>query len=582
MKLPPAHFLAPVVCAVFAIAGWQTGGEKDTAPKPGTAVEAPIRKTKRSSPRTSGARDMPAEVRERLARIHAARTPEDRMRATLQLAHSLPVSDLERWYVADWFNIHDGMESNVFYRITRARWLAEDPAGLMAYSLRRNSEKTHEVAGQWAKQDPAAALAFLISTKNAPNDFQRLVYAMAGPLAAADPALAIGKVLPLRAALGEDQGGALTQMIGELAKHSPDLLKRESAAWPASLQNIVSNQLVIASLTADFASGVASLRDAPDGKRRFIEAIQHNSEMFKELAKHLDRIPPGWFAEVALDNPYYVVNEDPEKWLKTDLAALGFDDEKAKRLRSYALSYFASKNPEGALAMLDGEELDENQRENLLGNSLSNLARRDKAKAEEWAARLSDPKEIEQARQAIENAESERPGKPPLTAADWLAGLDGKDGNSMWQYSRATRSWDRDQLADAVREFDQLPADRKSAIASKLVTTGDYGPPELRGMAIRQMLDDPPPADPNRGDSGALTRQASGLVSEWGRKDPVAAGRWVNSLPAGEARLWAAKNLAAQWAEYEPSAARRWAAGLPASERQQVEAYLKSGGTDQP
>jgi hypothetical protein len=582
MKLPPAHFLAPAVCAAFAIAGWQAGGEKDTALQSGTAVEAPARKTKRSSPRTSGARDMPAEVRERLARIHAARTPEDRMRATIELAHSLPVSDLERWYVAEWFNFHDGMESNVFYRITRARWLAEDPAGLMAYSLRRNSEKTHEVAGQWAKQDPAAALAFLVSTKNDPNDFQRLVYAMAGPLAAADPALAIGQVPKFRAILGEHQGGPLTQMIGALAKHSPDLLKRESAAWPASLQNVVSNQLVVASLTSDFASGVASLRDAPDGKRRFIEAIQHNPEMLKEMAKHLAQVPPGWFVEVALENPYYVVNEDPEKWLKTDLSVLGFDDEKAKRLRGYALSYFASKNPDGALAMLAGGELDDDQRLGLLTNSFSNLASKDKARAEEWIARLSDPKEIEQARQAIENAALEAAGKTPPSPADWLAGLDGKDGNSMWQYSRVIRSWDRDQLAEAVREFDQLPADRKSAIAMKLVTSGGYGPPELRGVAIRQMLETPPPVEPNRGDSVQMTRQASGLVSEWGRKDPVAAGRWVNSLPAGEARLWAAKNLAAQWAEYEPSAARRWAAGLPADERQKVEAYLEDGTAGTP
>jgi hypothetical protein len=582
MKLPPVHFLVPAVCAAFAFAGWHVAGEKKPASAHASAKDAPPRQTKRSSPRTSGARDMPAEVRERLARIHAARTPEDRMRATLELAHSLSVSEMERWYVAEWFNFHDGMESTVFYRITRARWLAEDPAGLMAYSLRRNSEKTYEVAGQWAKQDPAAALAFLVSTKKDPADFQRLVYAMAGPLAAADPALALQQVLKLRALLGESQGGALTQMIGELAKHSPELLKRESATWPASLQKIASNQLVVASLKSDFAVGIAGLRDAPDGKKRFFNAIENNSELFKEMAKHPDKLPPGWFAEAASGSPYYVVNEDPEKWLKTDLAALGFDDQKAKQLRNYALSYFASKNPEGALAMLAGDELDENQRLNLLGNSLANLARKDMSRAEEWAARLSDPKEIEQARQAIENAALEGPGKTPPTPAAWLAGLDGKDSNSMWQYSRLTQSWDREQLADAVREFNQLPADRKSAIASKLVTSGDYGPPELRAAALSQMLEDPPPAEPNGGDFGQMTRQASRLVSSWGRKDPVAAGRWVNSLPAGEARLWAAKNLASQWAEYEPAAARQWAAGLPADERKQVDAYLESGGADEP
>jgi hypothetical protein len=79
-----------------------------------------------------------------------------------------------------------------------------------------------------------------------------------------------------------------------------------------------------------------------------------------------------------------------------------------------------------------------------------------------------------------------------------------------------------------------------------------------------------------------MTRHASGLVSSWGRKDPVAAGRWVNSLPSGEARLWAAKNLAAQWNEYEPAAARQWTAGLPADERNQVQAYLDSGAAGKP
>jgi hypothetical protein len=152
----------------------------------------------------------------------------------------------------------------------------------------------------------------------------------------------------------------------------------------------------------------------------------------------------------------------------------------------------------------------------------------------------------------------------------------------MWQYNRLTRSWDREQVAAAVSELRELPDAQKSATAAKLVTGEDGVPLELRAEAITQMLENPPPPDPNRGDSGSMTRHASGLVGSWGRKDPVAAGRWVNSLPSGEARLWAAKNLAAQWNEYEPAAARQWTAGLPADERNQVQAYLDSGAAGKP
>ena len=580
MKLPAAHLLAPAVCAVFAIAGWQAGGEKPDAPALTSTAAAAPRQTRRSH-RISGPRDMPADVRERMARIHAARTPEDRLRATIQLAQSLPVSELERWYVAEWFDFHETMDSNVFYKITRGRWLAEDPAGLMAYSLRYNSDKTGEMAGLWAKQDPGAALKLLEETKN-PADLQRLASAMAGPLAEADPAGAIAQVLKLQTMLGSQQEWAISQMIGELAKHSPELLKSESTEWPASLQRIAASQLIAASLERDFTSGVAGLRDAPDGKKRFLDALESNSELVKEMAKNPNQLPPGWFAAAALANSYYLVYDEPAKWLGADLAALGFNEQQAKGLRSSALGFLGSKDPERAMEMLAGDDLDANQRRNLLLNGLSSLARKDQTKAEEWIARLTDPKEIAQAREAMDQASVESPAKTPPTPADWLAGLDGKDPNSMWQYNRLTRSWDREQVAAAVSELRELPDAQKSATAAKLVTGEDGVPLELRAEAITQMLENPPPPDPNRGEPNSMTRHASGLVSSWGRKDPVAAGRWVNSLPSGEARLWAAKNLAAQWNEYEPAAARQWTAGLPADERNQVQAYLDSGAAGKP
>jgi hypothetical protein len=582
MKLPPIHLLAATCFGAFALAGWQARAPDQATPPP-AAEPAPAKASKRG-PRTAGKAAMPEDVRQRLAAIHAARTPDERLRATLALAHSLPVSEMERWYQSDWFDFHDGMDANLFYRITRTRWLAEDPEGLMTYFLRRNNDKTHEMAGRWARQDPHAALAFMEGVKNN-GDLQRLASAMAGPLAEADPALATAQVLKLQKILGENQSWAVSELISALAKSSPAILESESAGWPAVLQKIAATGLTKAALQKDFVSGVTALEREPDGKKRFLEALSSNSELVKEMAKHPGSLPDGWFAEAASSNPYYLVNEDPGKWLDTDLSAMGFSEEQSGRLLNYAMSYLGQKDPDRALALLDGDTLDENQRNNLLSNTLSSLATKDKARAEAWIATLTDPREIEQARQAMENASSQAEGKTPPTPSEWLSGLAEKSDSAMWQYARMTQAWDRDQLAAATSEFQELPADQKSLVATKLANNQSSLPTPLRAEAIRHLLENPVEPDPEAVRNGAgtqLVRSTSALASTWGREDPAAAGRWIRSLPPGDERLWAAKNLAAQWAEYEPAAARQWAAGLPADERKVVVDYLDTGSAQQP
>lgn len=583
MKLPPIHLLAATCFAAFALAGWQAAApEKPVTPRVSTVPSA---KASKRGPRTAGRSAMPEDVRQRLAAIHAARTPDERLRATLALAHSLPVSEMERWYQADWFDFHDNMDSNLFFRITRARWLAEDPEGLMTYFLRRNNDKTHEMAGRWAQQDPHAALAFMQGVKNN-SDLQRLASAMAGPLAEADPALAAAQVLKLQKLLGENESWALSELISALARNSPAILESESAGWPAALQKMAATGLTKAALQKDFVNGAAALEREPDGKKRFLEALSSNSELVKEMAKHPGSLPDGWFAEAASSNPYYLVNEEPGKWLDTDLAAMGFSDEQSQRLLNYAMSYLGQKDPDRALALLDGDTLDENQRNNLLTNTLSFLATKDKARAEAWIATLTDPHDIDQARQALEYAGAEAAGKTPPTPSEWLSGLVDEKQSAMWQYGRLTQTWDREQFAAAASEFAGLPADQKSEVATKLAN-GDQSslPTPLRAEAIRHLLENPVTLDPQAVKNGAgteLLRSTSNLASTWGREDPAAAGRWIRSLPPGDERLWAAKNLAAQWAEYEPAAARQWASGLPADERKEVVKYLDTGGAQQP
>lgn len=58
-------------------------------------------------------------------------------------------------------------------------------------------------------------------------------------------------------------------------------------------------------------------------------------------------------------------------------------------------------------------------------------------------------------------------------------------------------------------------------------------------------------------------------------------GGWFNlrdgpeqTLPDGDAKLWAQKNLATNWKQYDPQAADRWVNSLPPDQRDQVVALM--------
>ncbi len=61
------------------------------------------------------------------------------------------------------------------------------------------------------------------------------------------------------------------------------------------------------------------------------------------------------------------------------------------------------------------------------------------------------------------------------------------------------------------------------------------------------------------------------MASRWAGEDPQWAGAWVQRLPEGEDRVWAAKNVAFQWSRYSAAEAR-------ASGRGKLPAAGESGG----
>jgi hypothetical protein len=186
--------------------------------------------------------------------------------------------------------------------------------------------------------------------------------------------------------------------------------------------------------------------------------------------------------------------------------------------------------------------------------------------------------------------------------ADWLtqaAALDSKsDFSSSYQYLSVLRHWDAEKITALSSGFKTLPDDQKRQVAKLLSQNQNFAEniKSLQGDALRFLIANPEPepesTDPNSGNAqaqrlpdgtlitpseSAAISQASQFAVNWAKNDPTAASDWVQSLPAGNAKLWAQKNLAANWSQVDPEATDRWLSTLPAADRTQVRDFMTKG-----
>jgi hypothetical protein len=266
---------------------------------------------------------------------------------------------------------------------------------------------------------------------------------------------------------------------------------------------------------------------------------------------------------------------------------MGFSESDSKRIRMTALSRIASKHPEQAIKLMPAN-LDPRARSSVIANIFGNLEDQPE-KVEALLALLGSAEEKQQARAMFDANNQTEPAQKIEKPADWLekvATTDLKSGNSS-QYLSMLREWDPDKIADLGNQFRAMPDVQKKQVA--LVIAGNSGyarnmGPALVGDAIRYLVAQPTASEaekqvpsPDPFASYDPISQASNFAVNWAKTDPTAAGTWVQSLPAGDAKLWAQKNLAANWAQYDPQEAAQWVKSLPAAERGKVENFMKTG-----
>ncbi len=584
MKPSPTRFPAKaggiLGFLAMAVVGWNLAGGKHPSPA-AAGIAMPSGKHADRSMRPVRSAGPGAIAGKRLDAIRRAGSPEARMRATLDLANSLPPSEFAAWLDGGFFTLREGAELTLFTKILQERWLLEDPEGLLLWSLKNETSQGRSILTTWAEKEPQRAIDFF---KKHPDDSAEM-RALAA-IAKTHPALALQRLQEMVAAGISVKGtGNASSLLRQLAEKSPAALEAMLGSLPKQLRTQAEAALCGQRLTASFATEIRALWDRPDGWKIFQLNLSENQELRGKLFDELANLPPAWIASVA-SNSYYFVNEkNAGRWLDADLAGYGFTPEQAKNLRASALGTLAYKHPEEAIKRMGKMDMDVNSRQNIIANLLNSVDS-DPEKAAALIATLGSEADRQLARSTLDARAANQDGTKIEQPADWLekmATLDSKNAGNAYSYFSLLGQWDSDKLAALTTQFKSMRDDKKLLVAQAIAAGRRYeldSNPSLAGEAIRYLVVNPPAApDPalgaNRSSENDPLRMASEYAGRLAVKDPVAAGDWVQTLPAGDAKLWAQKNLAKNWAIHDPKAANQWAKSLPADARTAVQDFMK-------
>lgn len=596
----PLRLLACTGFVATAFAGWHLAG--GSAPPAVARQEATMENAKnaKASTRTdrSVRKDGPsAEARRKIAAIRAIKSPQERMRATIALAQSLPASELGEWIDKRWFISEPGFDLTLFNKIVNQRWQTEDPQGKLKLALESGENYSSSALQGWAKQDPSAVLAWFKENPNRDLETQTLA-----EIAKTDPALAFSRLRELMLQNPSNGWGGgynyyTNETLKAIADKSPQTLTAALDGLPDKLRRQVEGMLLGKRLGEDPAGEIHNLMGKPDGLKSLQAAMNQSGENWDKVSDmilgQLSSMPDSWRQQLGQGALNVVSAQNAEKWFNADFAAAGFTPEQAKSVRLMALQQFVYNKPEQAIKMMAELDLSDQERQSMVTNLFA--YGRDAKKTEELLAMLPSDEDRQAANEFMsQNGVSSRDPQEEIkaeTPAEWFEAAQGfnPDNGMSYYLAEAMSKWDKSKQAEFAAEFRKLPAEQKRNAALALVGDGDNlgNNPELKGEALGYLLSLPPaaPAEPSDTEGSGMfqvQRQqdysyaASSFAVHWGMKDPEGATQWIQTLPDGDGKLWVQKNLAANWTKYDPDATQQWLGTLPTTSRTAIEKFMKN------
>jgi len=560
--------------AAAAAIGWSLAGDPPAATSSAAGSPAVTTKSDRSN-RPSRLSPAAAAAGKRLASVRAASSPEARMRATIDLANSLPVSEFGAWMDGGYFNLRGGAELTLFSKILMERWMKEDPEGLVEWSMKNQTYQSQQILSEWSNKEPQRVIDFFKKHPDTAVEIRLL-----GGMAKNHPDLALRRFQELAGEGIQSKGSHyIGVLMNSLAEKSPAALTAAIASLPPALQFQAETALSGQRLKTSFATEIRALWELPNGWKMFERSAQQDRKMAAGVFDELANLPPAWKSSLVSSSYNFIEMSTAEKWLDADLTGYGFTPEQEKSLKQNALNQMDRGKPEEVFKRMAELDLDEDDRRNVISNAIGYNSQSPE-KAEALIALLGTDKDRELARSILKQFTHDEEEATPDKPDEWLERVGALDPKQSGGYSlmNAIQSWEPGKVAELKAQFGKMPDEKKHVVAQIMATGLNFGNgnSELRGEAIRYLVSKAgslPEGKPEDSDTSIIA-SSSGYAVHLANEDPVAAAEWVRTLPAGESKSWAEKNLASNWAQYDPKAVEQWLKTLPPASRDEVKKFM--------
>jgi hypothetical protein len=558
--------LLPLAQGLMAggLVGWWTGGTRPAAP------EAPEPKPANSKLRFEV---VSPEVRMQVQQVRQARSSAERLRLLVILATNLPQADFPRWFEGNYLGFLDNGQERMFYEILTARWLAADPAGGARWMLEHGKGSAGKAVAAWVRVDEAAAVALV---KHLPaTQRQSATTALI---------LAVGKrsVPDALELLDELRAPSfyLGDLIGRLAQQDRDAVLEYAATTTGATRRMLLTEVAGAWLEQDLRWVVAMLQREGLGPETF-EQLANTTGHGKTgltLLRQAAFLPEGWLEQLSQSDRGLLTLGCEIDWLKMKTGKPGLSKKVLQTIQLQAAAtpwWYNDKREAGIKLVEHGDWLPLKARAKI-AETLALRWKDDPAAARQWAdglqgeLRAAAEKGLTQMRAEMSRDQQAKRLKSP---ADVMRALEDEATAGL---PRGGVDWNAAETSDAIRLAGRLAPETAARFLGSIQDDADGLPRPVLGAILSQALSVPVTADDHREMAEReRTRAACRLAAGWAIDEPRQAANWVETLPEGEARLWAAKNVALQWAQYSTAEARAWAAKLPEAERKAVLGMLE-------
>jgi hypothetical protein len=544
-----------------ALGGWLSGG-KSQLPK-----ETPAEPRSPSSSRPPRISKIPPQVLERVRQVKLAGNRSERLRQVVILASNLPLDEFPRWYQGNFLEfLDDGIES-IFYQILTDRWLEAEPLAAARWMLENGRGSSNRALEVWVAADREAAIQFVtdLPAEKRGELLASLILAV-GRTSVPEalrllehwrsPSLDTNRFL--RSLARQDRAAVLAHAQGLSGGARTGMIQAAAAAW----------------MVDDLPWVVSLMQREGIGPQMFGHLINTGlgngaGRIFIEQAGTL---PDGWLESMQPDHLRLLCLGSEADWLAVTGPRPGISAEVLRKIQLEAARtpwwYNDLRAP--GLKLVEGGDWLPMEARLKIAETLTRRWKDDPEAARSWADSLDGELHAAAVKGLTAMAEElEATPRSPVTPDDVVRAL--QSGGTV---KLSELDWSAAQTTQAVRAANAMAP---GTAVDLLPTMGLRHLPKPVAAAILERALAASDDHVHGPSSNNQTRYKATyeFAAAWAAEEPAGAAAWVESLPPGEARLWAAKNVALQWKGYSTAEVRAWATKLPQAERDAVLDVLK-------